>query len=113
MHPEVELVPLQAIASRTYVGVDGIRRFALDAAATWDVLRFAVHRLAVAGERAVLLGRYQAVREGALRDGRIAWVLEIDEGLVRRSTAYGEWGIALGKAGLTLADARPLAEARL
>jgi ketosteroid isomerase-like protein len=109
MDPDVVLVPLPLLAERPYVGHGGIRRFFAEAAREWDALRFTVHRVGVSGDRAALLGRYRAGRDGTLQDGRVAWVVDVADGRVTRSVTHPSWEAALAETGMDLADTEPLA----
>jgi|tagenome__1003787_1003787.scaffolds.fasta_scaffold20711639_2 ketosteroid isomerase-like protein len=109
MDPRIELVPLALISQRPYRGHEGIRRFFEEAAREWDTLHFTVHRLGVAGDRAVILGRYRAGREGMLQDGRLGWVLEVADGLVVRSVSHPTWEDALCAVGLGLDETESVA----
>jgi ketosteroid isomerase-like protein len=105
---DVELVPLPLIADRPYRGHEGIRRFFDEAAQEWDTLRFTPRRLGVAGDRAVILGRYRAARDGMLQDGRVSWLLDVAGGRVVRSISYPTWEQALDEIGLTLDETEVL-----
>jgi ketosteroid isomerase-like protein len=110
MDERVEVVPLPLVADRPYRGHEGVRRYVDDAATGWDLLRYSIHRIGVGGDRAVLLGRYRAGRDGSLQDGRVSWVLEVEAGRVRRAVAHPTWEAGLAEAGLALADTEPLAD---
>jgi ketosteroid isomerase-like protein len=102
MDPRIELLPIALVSQRPYRGHEGIRRFFDEAAHEWDTLHFTVHRLGVAGDRAVILGRYRAGRDGMLQDGRLAWVLDVADGLVVRSISHPSWEDGLSAVGLSL-----------
>jgi ketosteroid isomerase-like protein len=105
MHPEAELV--SSIAAQVegpeavWRGRAGIRRFWEEWRAVWK-LRVEIAEFRDLGDVVVALGHIQArgKTSGVQLESPVAYVCELDQGLIRKIHAYLDQGEALEAAGL-------------
>jgi ketosteroid isomerase-like protein len=102
-HPDAEFVPLRAVLEGvTYRGEEGLRKFFAETSEEWSRLRIEAQEFQHAGDRVLLLGRFQARgrASGVEVDVPAAWVFEMRDGRVARLQAYTDQAEARAAAGL-------------
>jgi ketosteroid isomerase-like protein len=87
----------------TYVGHEGIRRWLAEVAESWQTFDVIDPRFEAVGDRVLVLAQVHArgVSSGAGIDAPLAQVWEMDEGKVRRLTAFVSHAEALEAVGLS------------
>jgi ketosteroid isomerase-like protein len=103
-HPDAEFVPLRAVLEGvTYRGEEGLRKFFDETSEEWSKLRIEPQEFLEAGDRVLLLGRFQARgrASGVEVDVPAAWVFDMRAGRVARLQAYTDQAEARAAAGLT------------
>jgi ketosteroid isomerase-like protein len=105
LHPEIEWVaPPEWLEDPVYEGHDGIRRIAAYWTQLFDEYRLRVERVIDAGPDRVVILLYQLGRisgSGDRIEGPMGYVIEVQEGLVKRAEIYFSWEAAMEAAGLS------------
>ena len=101
--PELEFVPFRSQLDGTaYIGADGMRRFARDSADEWEYLQIVPAEFHDAGDRVLLLGRYDARGRASGVDVEFpaAWVARLRNGRIVHLRSYSDREVAAEAAGL-------------
>jgi uncharacterized protein len=102
-HPDAEFVPLRAVLEGgAYRGEEGLHSFFADVMEEWSELRIEPQEFREAGDRVLLLGRFQARgrASGIDVDVPAAWVFDMRAGKVARLKAYTDQAEARAAVGL-------------
>ena len=101
---DFEFIPYLAfeIASSSYRGLEGLRRYFEDADTAWENIRVHLDEIRDTDSGFVAFGGLHArgKSSGVDTDVELAWVVELQGGRVRRVHSYGDAGQALEAAGL-------------
>lgn len=100
---DFEFVPFRSqLDGAPYIGAEGLRQFARDSADEWDYLRIVIEELRDAGDRVLLLGRYDARgrASGVAVEFPAAWVAQVRDGRIAHLRSYSDRDAALAAAGL-------------
>jgi hypothetical protein len=102
-HPEVVFEPQRAATEGSYVGHDGIRRFLIDTAETFDLFRPTSPTSAISVTVCSRPGQsgVRGRESGVETDISTAVIADYRDGLLWRYTDYGEARMALEAAGLS------------
>ena len=102
-HPEVEFYSaLASLEGRAFVGHEGIRRYFDDVISAWDEWRVELHRVEEIPDGRVVVTMTMHVRgrhSGAEVTQSVGHVWELEEGKLRRCTAYPDGEAALTAVG--------------
>ena len=101
--PELEFVPFRSqLDGAPYVGADGMRQFARDSAEEWEYVQIVPHEFRYAGDRVLVLGRYDARGRASGVDVEFpaAWVAQLRNGRIVHLRSYSDRDAALEAAGL-------------
>jgi ketosteroid isomerase-like protein len=101
--PQLEFIPFRSqLHGAPYFGADGMRQFARDAGDEWEYLQIVPHEFRDAGERVLLLGRYDARgrASGVEVQFPAAWVARMRNGKIVHLRSYEDRDTALEAAGL-------------
>ena len=101
--PELEFVPFRSqLDGASYVGADGMRQFARDSAEEWEYLQIAPDEFRYAGDRVLMVGRYDARGRASGVDIEFpaAWVAQLRNGKIVHLRSYSDRDVALEAAGM-------------
>ena len=98
-HPEGEFRPagtsLASGRAEPYRGVEGMREYFADVAATWDELVLEPHDLRATGDSVIVAGHVRGRGPSVEADADVAWVWEFRDGLVFACRVFPTSGEAL------------------
>ena len=100
---DFEFIPFRSqLDGAPYIGAEGLRQFARDSAEEWDHLRIVIDELREAGDRVLLLGRYDARgrASGVAVEFPAAWVAHVRDGRIAHLRSYSDREAAIAAAGL-------------